>query len=73
PRREPMLKLSLIVFIMAAPTLMGALVLIVLTVPSLVANDIGLILPAAALGFVGALPLSYLIAKKLDNTFKKSA
>ena len=62
-----MLKLSLVIYIMAAPTLMGAFVLTVLTVPSLASNDFNLILPAALGGAVVALPVSYLIAKKLKN------
>lgn len=58
-------KVALIVWTMAAPVMMGILVLIVLSVPALAAMDAKLIAPAAVAGAVLAVPFSYYVAKKI--------
>ena len=60
-----MIRLSLVVWAVAGPTLAGILILLVLTVPALSAHDMKMILPAAGLGAVLAIPISYIIAKHL--------
>ncbi len=65
-----MSQLFFVVFIMAATVLMGAAVLTVLVVPELVARDSSLILPAAGAGFVVAIPVSWVIARKMKDAFK---
>ena len=66
-----MFKLSLAMYIVAAPVLMGCLILVVLTVPSLSAQDMELMLPAAGIGAILGLPVAYLVALKLNNLLKK--
>lgn len=60
-----MLRLLLVIWAMAATTLAGIFVLIVLTVPALAAKDMVMILPAALLGAVVAAPISYLVTRKI--------
>lgn len=62
-----MSRLAWLVWTVAAPTLMGILVLVVLVVPSLAAHDAKYMLPAAALGAVLALPLSYVMANMITK------
>ena len=66
-----MLRLASIIWAVAATTLAGCAVLVVLIVPALSEQDSRLILPAALLGAVLAIPISYLIAKKLNMALKK--
>ena len=66
-----MTRLAIILWTVAAPTLAGIFVLIVLIVPELAAQDAKLILPAALAGAIVAAPISYLIAKKLYFVMKK--
>jgi nitrogen fixation/metabolism regulation signal transduction histidine kinase len=66
-----MFKLSLAMYIIVAPVLMGVLVLTVLTVPSLVTQDTKLILPAAGAGAALGLPIAYIVAFKLNSLLKK--
>ncbi|MCB1539076.1 MAG: hypothetical protein KDJ49_08940 [Alphaproteobacteria bacterium] len=60
-----MSKLAVIVWCVAAPTLMGIFVLTVLVVPSLAAKENMMILPAAIAGAVVAAPISYYIARHI--------
>ncbi len=65
-----MTKLATLIWMVAAPTLMGICVVAVLAVPSLAAHDMKLILPAALTGAVLAMPISYFVAgtiKKLTH------
>ncbi len=62
-----MVRLTLVLWSVTATTLAGIFILIVLTVPSLAANDAQLILPAVILGCLVAILPSYLIAKKIMN------
>jgi hypothetical protein len=62
-----MMKLAMIIWAIAAPTLMGSFVLLVLIIPDLAAQDAKLILPAAVLGALVAVPFSYFIARKLNK------
>ncbi|MGH1399184.1 MAG: hypothetical protein ACRBCT_08220 [Alphaproteobacteria bacterium] len=65
-----MLQLFSFVFIVAASVLMGVCVLVVLSVPELVAHDSSLILPAVGVGIVAAIPVSWVVARKMKNAFK---
>lgn len=66
-------KLPIVIWIIAAPTLMGIFVLTVLVVPSLADDAMRLILPVAAAGAVVAMPVSYVIARLLNAAMKKPA
>lgn len=60
-----MLKISLLVWIMLGTALAGTAVVAVLAVPSLADNAMKNIPFAVVLGFAAAMPLSYLVAKKI--------
>lgn len=62
-----MARLAFLIWTMAAPTLMGVLVVAVLNIPALSSHDMKYMLPAAILGAVLAAPISYFIAKKLTD------
>lgn len=63
-------KLPFVIYLMAAPFLMGALVLTVLVVPELSARENSMIWQAALLGAVLAMPVSYGISKIIKNKIK---
>lgn len=60
-----MFKISLIVWIMLGTALAGSAVIAVLAVPSLAAEAMKNIPFAVLIGFAVAMPLSYLVAKKI--------
>lgn len=60
-----MLKLASMIFTILSTTLAGTAVLIVLAVPSLADQGMKLIPVAAAIGAAVALPLSFLVAKRI--------
>lgn len=62
-----MSRVALIVWTMAAPTLAGIMVLVVLVVPSLESSAMKLIAPAAGIGAVLAVPLSIVVAKMIEK------
>lgn len=65
-------KLSLMIWIMAAPTLMGSFITFVLISTSF-ADELALWIPVAALtGATLAVPISYLIARKIKNNTGKT-
>ena len=66
-----MMRLALVLWAVAATTLAGIFIIIVLVVPSLAEQDAKLILPAALLGPLVAVPISYAIAKKLTSVTEK--
>jgi hypothetical protein len=66
-----MIRVAMILWGVVATTLAGMLIVVVLTVPSLAAHDAKLILPAVLIGCVLAMPISYLISKKLHEITKK--
>ncbi len=68
-----MLKLTSMIFTMLGTTLAGIGVLIVLTVPSLSGQDRLAIPVAALIGAAIALPLSWLVAKRIIGLQKTSA
>ncbi len=68
-----MMKLAHIIWSVAATTLAGIFILIVLIVPSLAENDAKLILPAAVLGALLAIPISYFITKKITQEMNKTS
>ncbi|HPF77809.1 MAG TPA: hypothetical protein PLF01_00835 [Alphaproteobacteria bacterium] len=60
-------KLALAIWIMAAPTLMGCLVIITLVVPYFSANEKIWIPAAAAAGAVLAIPISIVVARSIKK------
>jgi hypothetical protein len=65
PESTPMLKISLIVWIILGTALAGSAVIAVLAVPSLAAEAMKNIPLAVLTGFAVAMPLSYLVARKI--------
>jgi hypothetical protein len=68
PEGTPMLKISLLVWMMLGTALAGSAVIAVLAVPSLAAEAIKNIPFAVLVGFAGAVPLSYLVARKIGTS-----
>lgn len=60
-----MFKIAIIVWMMAGTTLAGIAIMVVLSVPSLAARDMEYIPIAAAIGAVIAIPLAYVVAKRI--------
>lgn len=60
-----MLKLAALVWIVLGATIAGSLLTIIVTVPSLYAKGMTLIPVVAAVGFVVAVPLAVLVAKRI--------
>ena len=67
-----MSKLAVLIFILVAPTLAGALVIGVLTV-DMALDSAGPILAAAGLGVVAALPASWFIARAILSATRPPA
>jgi hypothetical protein len=65
PESSPMFKVSLLVWIILGTALAGSAVISVLAVPSLAAEAMKNIPFAVLIGFAAAMPLSYLVARKL--------
>jgi hypothetical protein len=65
PESTPMFKISLLVWIMLGTALAGSAVIAVLAVPSLAAEAMKNIPFAVLIGFAAAMPLSYLVARKI--------
>lgn len=63
-----MFKISLLVWIMLGTALAGSAVIAVLAVPSLAAEAMKNIPLAVLTGFVAAMPLSYLVARKIGTS-----
>lgn len=61
-----MFKIAIIVWMMAGTVLAGIAVMVVLTVPALAVRDMQYIPIAAAIGFVIAIPVAYLVAKRIS-------
>ncbi|NVO13391.1 MAG: hypothetical protein HXX10_05080 [Rhodoplanes sp.] len=68
-----MLKLAVLIWMMLGITLAGALVVVIVTVPSLYAQGMSLIPIAAAVGFIVAIPAAIVIAKKIDSATARRA
>lgn len=60
-----MLKLAALVWIVLGTTIAGSLLTVIVTVPSLYAKGMTLIPVVAAVGFVVAVPLAILVAKRI--------
>ncbi len=60
-----MLKIAIIVWMVAGTTLAGIAIMAVLAVPTLAVHDMQYIPLAAIVGFVVAIPLAYLVAKRI--------
>jgi preprotein translocase subunit SecF len=67
-----MFKISLIVWIMLGTALAGTAVITVLAVPDLAAQAMKNIPLAVLIGFVVAMPLSYLVARKIGASPARS-
>jgi hypothetical protein len=65
PKGATMFKISLIVWIMLGTALAGSAVIAVLAVPSLAAEAMKNIPFAVLIGFAAAVPLSYLVARRI--------
>jgi predicted ABC-type sugar transport system permease subunit len=61
-----MFKITLLVWMMLGTALAGTAVIAVLAVPSLAAQAMKNIPLAVLIGFAVAMPLSYLVARKID-------
>lgn len=64
----PMFKISLIVWIILGTALAGSAVVAVLAVPSLAAQAMKNIPFAVLIGFAAAMPLSYLVARRIGTS-----
>ncbi|EJW13421.1 hypothetical protein A33M_3841 [Rhodovulum sp. PH10] len=60
-----MLKLAVLVWMMLGITLAGSLIVVVVAVPSLYAQGMNLIPVAGLAGFVVAIPIALVLAKKI--------
>ncbi len=60
-----MLKLAILIWMTAGTTLAGIAIMVVLTVPALSAKDMQYIPIAAVVGFVVAIPIAYLVGKRI--------
>lgn len=65
-----MLKMAMIIWIMAGAVFAGLAVLVVLAIPSLSDQAITLIGPLASAGFVVAIPIAYLVAKRMGSVVR---
>jgi hypothetical protein len=65
PKGTPMFKISLLIWIILGTALAGTAVIAVLAVPSLAAQAMKNIPFAVLAGFAAAMPLSYLVARKI--------
>lgn len=63
-----MLKIALLVWIMLGTVLAGSGVIVVLAVPALAAMAMKYIPVAVLAGFVAAMPLSYLVARRIGGS-----
>jgi hypothetical protein len=61
----PMFKVSILVWMMLGTAVAGSAVIVVLAVPSLAAEAMKNIPFAVLTGFAAAMPLSYLVARKI--------
>ncbi|RAI41121.1 hypothetical protein [Rhodoplanes roseus] len=68
-----MMKLAVLIWMMLGITLAGALVVVVVSIPSLYNQGMSLIPIVAAVGFVLAVPAAILIARKIDQATAKRA
>jgi hypothetical protein len=66
-REVAMLKVSILVWIMLGTVLAGTSLIVVLMVPSLATQAIKNIPYAVAVGFALAMPLSYLVARRIGG------
>ncbi len=60
-----MLKIAVIVWMIAGTVLAGIAIMVVLAVPTLAVHDMRYIPIAAAVGALIAIPLAYVVAKKI--------
>lgn len=61
-----MFKIAIIIWMMAGTVLAGIAIIAVLTVPTLAVHDMQYIPVAGIAGFVVAIPVAYLVAKRIS-------
>ncbi|MEZ5852220.1 MAG: hypothetical protein R3D68_16410 [Hyphomicrobiaceae bacterium] len=61
-----MLKIAALIWLVLGTTLAGIAVIVIVTIPSLFDQGMKLIPIAAGAGFLVAMPLSYLVARKIS-------
>jgi len=61
-----MFKIAVILWMIGGTVLAGIAIMVVLTVPSLAVNDMQYIPIAAIVGFVVAIPIAYVVAKRIS-------
>ncbi|MCB9965471.1 MAG: hypothetical protein H6855_05270 [Rhodospirillales bacterium] len=64
-------KLALLIWIVAAPTLMGILVVVALGVPYFKNDQDVYMIVAAVAGAVIAMPVSYFVARAISNAIRQ--
>ncbi|MBU6442300.1 MAG: hypothetical protein KGR48_00190 [Alphaproteobacteria bacterium] len=62
-----MFKIALLIWVMAGVTLAGSLILIALVMPGFGQSEMQMIPIAGIAGFLIAMPLSYLLAKRISH------
>ena len=67
-----MFKIAVIVWMIAGTMLAGIAIMAVLTVPSLAVHDMQYIPIAAIVGFLIAIPVAYLVAKRITALTARS-
>jgi hypothetical protein len=67
-----MLKIAIIVWMMAGTTLAGMAIMAVLAVPALAVHDMQYIPVAGVAGFLVAIPLAYVVAKRITTLTARS-
>ena len=65
-----MIKIAVVVWIVLGTALAGSALLTVLSIDALASQGVTLIPMAVLVGFLVAMPLSYLIAQKIDDHVK---
>jgi hypothetical protein len=68
-----MLKLAALIWMVLGITLAGMLVVVIMAVPTLAVQGMSLIPIAAAVGFIAAIPVAIVIAKKIDSATSSRA
>ena len=62
-----MFKIAVLIWVMAAVTLAGSFVLVALLLPGLGHSEMQMVPIAAIAGFVVAIPISYLLARRIGD------
>jgi hypothetical protein len=68
-----MFKIAIIIWMMAGTVLAGIAIMAVLAVPTLAVHDMQYIPIAAGVGFIVAIPVAYLVAKRISALTARSS